>query len=151
MELTKTTTSTGILRSPHPAEDVSQDTSGLPLDGGEGVSANTRDTTTKATHQYPPRRTKMNETDARFYLPATSTSSSNSLSILYFTLYSIMTSCALSKGHSLLHVFACFAIVCLLRISVLSSRILYPSPMPLFIVAPRRPARLPAQRHRTSL
>lgn len=95
MELTKTTTSTGILRSPHPAEDVSQDTSGLPLDGGEGVSANTRDTTTKTTHQYPPRRTKMNETNIRSYLPTTSTTSSNSLSILYFTLYSIMTSCAL--------------------------------------------------------
>jgi len=63
------TMSTDILCSLLLPGDVSQDTSGSPLEGGEMVPANTPRTTTKPTHQYPLRLTKANEIDLRSYLP----------------------------------------------------------------------------------
>lgn len=57
------TKSTWSPRSPLPLEDVSRDTSGSPLAGGEVVPAITRGTMIKHTHRCHPHHIKMNEID----------------------------------------------------------------------------------------
>jgi hypothetical protein len=95
--------------SPHPAEDVSRDTSGSPPEGGEVVSANTRGITTKPTHQHLPRRTKTNETNIRSHLPVHNYLVFEFAVDPYFTLYFIGSwrYAPWSKSHSLLSPLSC--------------------------------------------
>jgi len=112
-----------IFRSLHTAEDVSQDTSGLPLEGGEAVSANIRGTTTKPVRQHPPHSIRTNETDLRSYLPVYICPAFKLALDLYLVSYGIMTPHALSEGSSLLlpHAFVYLAIVCSIRMSIFRS------------------------------
>ena len=59
-ELTNMTVNRKTLRSSLRTEGVFQDTSGLPPDGGEAVSANTLGIMIKTANQYLPHHTKMN-------------------------------------------------------------------------------------------
>jgi len=122
MESRTMTMSAKIFHSLHPAEDVSQDTSGLPLEGGEAVSV-IRGTTTKPVRQRPPHSIRTNETDLRSYLPVYICPAFELALDLYLVSYRIMTPYALSEGSSLLlpHAFVYLAIVCSIRISIFRS------------------------------
>lgn len=122
------TTSTVILRSLHPAEVVSRDTSGSPPEGGEAVSANTRGTTTKPTRHHPPYRTKTNEINLRSYLPPYIYLALELALDPYRVFYRTVAPYASPNGlpsFPLLHALVHFAIVCSRRISIFSSCIVF--------------------------
>ena len=127
------TMNTNTLRS----EDVSQDTSGSPLEGEGVVSANNRGTATKPTHKYPPHITRMNETDLRSHLPV------HIYPVLELALDLCPVFCrittpyrtvvpSISPSHALVY----FALVCSICISIFHSRNVFFPPGPHLIVIP---------------